>query len=77
MINVCKAEGVVRGTLLNMRCKSRARVVLPLDEGPDIPMISAFGASCVFGGDMAGLQLQDGCQSGDMRGGGAYLLSLI
>jgi hypothetical protein len=34
MINVCRFSLICE----NIRCRRRARVVLPLDEGPEIPI---------------------------------------
>jgi hypothetical protein len=50
-----------RGNPLKMRCRSRARVVFPLDDGPEIPTMRAFSGSVSsaevisvrFGGDLS------------------------
>lgn len=42
-MNVFRDWVVLRGTPQKIRWRSRARVVLPLDEGPDMPTIRALG----------------------------------
>ena len=67
--SVSDSGPTLRVTPQKMRCRRRARVVLPLDEGPEIPTTRALGVGWI--GDMEGECEEEKIEFGHRRSVGS------
>ena len=78
--SVSDSGPTLRVTPQKMRCRRRARVVLPLDEGPEIPTTRALGVGWI--GDMEGECEEEKIEFGHRRSVGrvgrlSYLIAVV